>query len=92
MIATCSILQSVIKYAKPAVSIYPVVKNNWQPTPATNRFFGPTISKARRYKWLHLCAASRDLVKASQKLLFNTWLNIVTKSNDIGNRIQLPMT
>lgn len=50
VIATCSILQSVIKYAKPAVSIYPVVKNNWQPTPATNRFFGPTISKAGRYK------------------------------------------
>lgn len=54
VMATCSILQSVIKYAKPAVSIYPVVKNNWQPTPATNRFFGPTISKAERDKRLHL--------------------------------------
>lgn len=50
VMATCNILQSVIKYAKTAVSIYPVVKNNWQPTPAINRFFGPTISKARKNK------------------------------------------
>lgn len=48
VMATCSILQSVMKYANPAVSIYPVVKNNWQPTPATNRFLGPTISRAER--------------------------------------------
>lgn len=46
--AICSILQLVIKYAKPAVSMYPVVKNNCTPTPATNRFFGPTISKAKK--------------------------------------------
>lgn len=70
VMATCSILQSVIKYAKPAVSIYPVVKNNWQPTPATNRFFGPTISKAERDK-LHLYA------RFSLKLLFDTLLNII---------------
>lgn len=55
VIAICSILQSVIKYAKPAVRIYPVVKNNWQPTPATKRFFGPTISKAERQRCRSHC-------------------------------------
>lgn len=80
VMATCSILQSVIKYAKPAVSIYPVVKNNWQPTPATNRFFGPTISKAERDK--------RDYIYmyrlVSMQFLFDALLNTM---NDNDNRI-----
>lgn len=70
VIATCSILQSVIKYAKPAVSMYPVVKNNWQPTPATNRFLGPTISKAEnQYITIYIAISLNIRITQCKKII-----------------------
>lgn len=78
-----------MKYAKPAISMYPVVKKSWQPTPATKRLLGPTISKAEKQRCSQYYNVGRWAWQALG-IIVNVLLNLTLRFNGTDN--DLPMT